>query len=148
MTTVAYRDGVIAVDTLGVSNSGMIRETKKLHRIHGAIIGLSGVYDDCLTFVDWWERGHDMAALPQFILYRGAEDAPDFHAIVLDAAGVYLWTEHFQPSPIHEPFFSLGSGAMAARAAMHMGASAERAVEVAMKVDLHTGGRVESERLK
>ena len=43
---------------------------------------------------------------------------------------------------------AVASRSLAALAAMHMGASAEKAIEVAMLVDLHTGGRVESERLE
>lgn len=146
MSTIAYRDGVMAADTLGVNGANLTRETRKLHRLDDAIVGFTGNYVDGLTFVDWWRVGHDMDSLPKFIVYRDG-DAPDFVALVLNADGLNLWTEHFQSSPVPDEFFTIGSGAMAARAAMVMGASAERAVEVAMLVDLHTGGKVEAERL-
>ena len=146
MTTVAYRDGVMAADTQG-EYAGLRRTCQKIHRVEGVIIGCSGSYTDGLTFVDWWRAGHDLDKTPKFKTYHGGDDAPDIHAIVLTAEGVEIWTEHFQKRPVTDEFFAVGSGAMAALAAMHMGAAAEKAVGVAMLVDIYTGGDVQVERL-
>ena len=146
MTTVAYRDGVMAADTLGV-RFDMPRICYKVHRVGDAIIGAAGNYSDCLVFVEWWRDGHDLKKLPEFKMYRGEPDAPDIEALVLTADGLDRWTEHFQHDPILDPFFAIGSGAGAAMAAMHMGADAAEAVRIASLVFMSTGGDVQVERL-
>ncbi len=146
MTTVAYRDGVMAADTRGVRYD-MPRICHKIHRVADAIIGFAGNYSDCLVFIDWWRDGHDLKKLPEFKMYRGESDAPDIEALVLTADGIERWTEHFQRDPILDPFFAIGSGAGAAMAAMHMGADAAEAVRIASLVFTSTGGNVQVERL-
>ena len=146
MTTIAYRAGMMAADTLCIAG-GRRRIAKKLYRAGGMIIGISGNYQDGLTFVRWCKDGCDMSKLPEFIHYGGKDDAPDFNAMVLSAEGCVQWTEHFQPMPILDEFYAMGSGAMAATAAMVMGSSAQEAVELAMKIDANTGGDIEVERI-
>lgn len=145
MTTIAYRDGIMAADTQG--NRGGIRSvTRKLHRIDNRIVGFSGNYQDGLTFVAWVRDGMKMDALPEFRGYGRTDDAPDINALVLSPDGLVQWTEHFQPMPITEPFFAIGSGFVSAMTAMHMGASAAKAVEIAMLIDVETGGEIQVER--
>jgi ATP-dependent protease HslVU (ClpYQ) peptidase subunit len=146
MTTVAYRNGIMAADTMALRGS-IPRICKKLYRLGDTIIGLAGNLSDGLVFIDWWERGHDIADWPIFHMYRGNEDAPDISALVLTADGLDLWTEHAQPIPILDDFFAIGSGTAAAMAAMHMGADPIRAVEIAMLVDYSTGGDIMSETI-
>lgn len=145
MTTIAVRDGIMAADTRGTVN-GLIFEARKLHRVFDSIVGIAGNAGDGGQFVDWLRGGGDMKAPPAFVSYND-QDGPDFDALVLDAGGVTLWTQYFQPLKLLGPYFAIGSGAMAAMAAMEMGADAETAVAIAMKVDLHTGGDVEVEGL-
>lgn len=151
MTTIAYRDGVMAADTLGIYGGGIRSKCKKLCRVKTSdrewIIGLTGNYPDGLMFVDWWGDGQDMSSLPKFQNYRGSEDAPDFSALVLSKGSLDLWTEHFQRDPIFDAFIAFGSGAYAAMGAMYMGATAAEAVAVAAKVDYRTGGEIEAMRL-
>ena len=133
MTVVVVRDGVMAADT-GARTGQMKRFVTKLHRVDKAIIGFSGSLLDGLVFVDWWREGRNMDHLPEFRMYRGADDAPDITALVLTPDGLEYWTEHFQPSPVEMPYFAVGSGAMAAMGAMHMGADAIRAAEAACAI--------------
>lgn len=140
MTTIAYRDGTLAADTLGCG--GVRRRTKKLHRVGDAILGLSGNYGDCWQFVHWWA---DQSKALEFRVFRtDNSDSPDLEAIVVTDGGAEIWTEHLQPTPVLEPFFAIGSGAKAAMAAMHMGATAAKAVEIAMRVDPYTAGAIET----
>ena len=148
MSTVAYRDSVMAADRYGERHR--IRAmTQKLYRVRDAVIGYTGSHMDRLTFVRWYDQGANLDAVPQFRSYRGSDDAPDFDALVLTSAGLTQWTEHFQPIPLpHEPFFAIGSGAAAAMAAMYMGADAIKAVEIAGLVDVATGrDQIDVERL-
>ncbi len=43
---------------------------------------------------------------------------------------------------VTDPFYALGTGAQAALAAMHMGATPPEAVRIAAKIDPNTGGRI------
>lgn len=147
MTTIAYRDGIIAGDTQAQQH-GLTRYFKKVHRMDDAIIGIAGNCGDVTQFLDWWRDGHNMDRLPDFRIYRGDGDAPDIQALVLQQDGLYLWTEHFQYSPVVQSFFAIGTGTQAALTAMHMGAPAVDAIRMAAQVDLFTGGEVEWEALE
>ena len=134
----------MAADTLA-DRGGVRSVAKKIYRVNDTIVGASGIYMDTLLFVHWCEGGMDMEKVPEFRQYGRNGDAPDFVALVLSPAGLVLWTEHFQPRPVLEEFFAIGSGTAPAMAAMYMEASAEKAVEIAMLVDVGTGGDVEVE---
>ncbi len=124
---------MMAADT-GGRFGDMKRHATKLFRVDDVIIGFSGNLGDGLVFVDWWRAGRDMAQLPEFRSYRGADDAPDINALVLTEGRVELWHEYFQPSVVEMPYFAIGSGAMTAMGAMHAGADAIRAVEAACAI--------------
>lgn len=128
----------MAADTLGIFG-GTKTKAQKLHRVGSDIIGFAGDYSDAIHFVRWWK---DRSEKLEFRMYRGGEDAPDFVAMVANSNGIEKWTEHFQPTPILQEFFAIGSGAPCAMSAMHMGASAEEAVRISSLVDFYTGGEV------
>jgi len=136
----------MAADTLAV-NGSVASHTKKLFRCGPMIVGFSGNLMDGLAFVRWCEAGMDMSSLPEFRMYRGSDDAPDFRALVLSAEGLTEWSEHFQPIPWGEGPMAIGSGQMAALAAMCMGATAQKAVSVACNVDHNSGGDIQVEAL-
>jgi len=147
MTTIAYRDKVMAADRL-MNWSGVKAKTTKIVRAGNALIGAAGSAQDAGTFIRWWESGADLGSLPEIRQY-GDGDAPNFEILVLrPGPRLTLYTQHFQPVDLEEDFWAIGSGAKAAMGAMHMGASAEKAVEVAAMVDCYTGGRVQVERLE
>lgn len=148
MTTVAWRDGIMAADTQG-QRDGMRINAKKIHRVQDAslveaLIGISGNLPDCLKFVGWFgKRDKEL----DFKMFRqDSSDAPDVAAIVVRNSGVEYWTEHCQPIPILDEFAAIGSGAHAALAAMHMGATALEAVRIASLVDPHTNSVIQVER--
>ncbi len=144
MTTIAYKDGVMAADTLGMW-AGMKIPTRKIVRIDGGLIGTAGNYVDALRFIEWYEAGADRDKIP--VGHNPSYDGPVFTALVADSCGVTCWSEAFVPDPVLSPFVSIGSGCDAAMAAMHMGASAREAVHVAAKVDYYTNGDVQVEAM-
>ncbi len=146
MTTIAVRDGVMAGDTLSVWDRVIVGERRKIERANDALVGCAGATSDWLVFVDWYRRGADRQSLPYFRQYSGQDDAPDFDALVLGPDGLVYWTQHFQPAPLYCPFWAIGSGAQAALAAMHMGATAAESIAVAAKVDVFTGGTIQVEK--
>ena len=145
MTTVAFRDGVMAADSLAQIDSQIIG-MQKLFIVRSAVIGGCGDAADIRVFIDWFSAGADTGRLPEFRSYR-ADDAPDFTVIVADESGLTRWTEYFQPTRINEPFYAIGSGSMFALGAMCHGASAEEAVRIAALNDVNTGGCIVTERV-
>ncbi len=133
MTVIAVRNGIMAADT-GARAGSLKRYATKLFVIDKAVLGFSGTLGDGHTFINWWKSGHDLDAVPEFKQYRGSDDAPDIHVMVMTKDGIELWTEHFQPHPIEMEYWAIGIGAQAALGAMHAGADAFHAVEAACSV--------------
>lgn len=136
MTVIVVRDGIIAADSCAVAGRAKW-PTRKLVRRGNVAIGCSGSFVDGRTFGEWYFAGADRDNLPAFHNRNQPDDAPDFHALVLKPDGWEFWTEKFQPElPCDHlwPFHAIGSGRIAAMAAMHMGASAVEAAEIACKV--------------
>ena len=134
MTTVAFKDGQMAADTC--CPGWVNRRARKVHKVGDLIVGLAGHETDCLTFLDWLRR--DQFSEPNFRNYRGDDDAPDFAALIWRDNQLEYWTEYLTPVILIEPFFSIGSGSQAAMGAMHMGATAQQAVQIAAAIDVNT----------
>lgn len=133
MTTIAYRNGIIAADGLATRN-GIVVETKarKIRRLaNGDIVGLTG--DACFleSFIEWHlDRSKDRF------------DLGESSGIVLNSSGLFEYEIKCDFSQVHDEFAAWGSGFAIAIAAMTMGASAVEAVELAAKLDIKTGGEI------
>ena len=148
MTTIAYRDGMMAADTDSLFGGMKYRNANKILRRGNALIGITGNLVDGLVFADWWEAGADRSALPVFREYAADKEAPDFEVIVAEPERVTWWAQHFQPDLITVPFWAIGSGAKAAMATMYMGEDPAEAIRVTILVDYYTNGDVQVERLE
>ncbi len=137
MTTIAYRSGVLAADTQMTCDGELKAYGRKLVYVKekDAWVGYAGLLSDCQKFVRWFsgETPHETF-----------DENDDFSALIMHGDGrVECMGASLKAHRLEEDeFFALGSGSSAAMAAMHMGADAKRAVEVAMLVDLGTGGEV------
>lgn len=140
MTTIAWRDRFMAADSL-TDTGGMRGTATKIHKVGDSIIGCAGTMMDCVSFVRWFADRRNPLDFRTF--HTDGSDAPDVTAIVIGPSGVEKWTEHLQPVPVEDKFLAIGSGAKAAMAAMHMGASAEEAVRIASLVDICTNGKIQ-----
>jgi hypothetical protein len=151
MTTIAYRDGILAADSrLTVDHgSGARKHTcKKLFRKRvtegkksfDVIIATAGESSPGMVFVDWYGSGKPV---PELFLHLGG----DFLCLVLRPDGLYEYDVYCRGEQIEEEFYAVGSGSMAALAAMHCGKSAVEAVRIAARIDSYTGGRVIHEAL-
>lgn len=143
MTTIAYRKGVMAADSQASWDSGIKTCTmKKLSRLRGHLIGIAGAVHTAGIFLRWFENG----ATGDLDL-KGLDAEEDFIAMVVTPAQeIYTMTRLLTPVLEQAEFFAIGSGAAPAMAAMKMGGSAKRAVEVACEIDLFTGGPVKTIR--
>lgn len=137
MTTIAYRHGVMAADSRAYAgfNAALGSKTKIRRLEDGTLIGCSsnqvGLGE---AVIDWYVRG----AKP--------DDAPksaeiNLSLLVVKPSGeAFFANDGFHLSgPIRADFFAIGTGHAAAQGAMHMGASAQEAVEIACRVDVWSG---------
>lgn len=101
----------------------------------GDILGTAGTVDYCERFIAWYGTKKKR---PQF-----PKDA-EFEALVLTGDGRLIhYDETLARCVLRDPFFAVGSGGHAALAALHLGCSPVRAVEVACLVDPFSGPPVQ-----
>lgn len=134
MTTIAYRDGVMAADSRAYAgyNAALGSKTKIRRLEDGTLVGCSATVPGFGEAVlDWYARGAKPDDAPK------AEGAK-FSLLVVkpDGQALYAGDAFHLSGPISAPFFTIGSGEHAAQGALHHGASAAEAVEIACRVDV------------
>lgn len=143
MTTIAYRDGVLAADTLATWGKVKVdQKCQKLWKLRdGSLVGGSGAYNQVCTAVEILKTildKREQKDLPAFKL----KDA-DLLFVSANGGGVFLFARGWEDIS-HLPYFAIGHGRDFALAAMDAGASATEAVKIAIDRDVYTGGRVKS----
>lgn len=158
MTTIAYRSGIIAADSRETWESeaggASYQRCEKLFRKkigrRDVVIGTAGGSYLGMVFVDWYPGIAKVApgsGQPPEIL-RDAHLEEDFECVILEGEHVYTVNHLCRPVRCIEPFVAVGSGRKAAMAAMHMGANAKRAVEIACKIDPYSALPIVTMRLR
>jgi hypothetical protein len=142
MTTIAWKDGKIAADTM-VTQSGTIigyspGEHGKLVKLaDGGILAVAGFLGQDIVFAKWLDEGADPDRRPQWPPDTG------FGALVGYADRCIVYSSLLMlPQQTDRPFTALGSGFEIALGAMAWGASALQAVELAAQFDVYTGGKI------
>lgn len=145
MTTIAYRNGVLASDSR-ISNGDWTTpgEAKKIFRLpDGGMIGLGGSAVKVAVILEWARGGQQESARPTAL--------PDEqHGIVVRPSGAVSFLEgpRCLEYSFAAPFYAIGSGRIPALAAMLAGATAKRAIVIAAELEPCTGGAVRFLRLK
>lgn len=140
MTTVAFRDGVLAFDSrvsdsvhVGWKNKG--RHTKKY------IMAGCGLCDDIEAAMDWIEETD--GKISEKSKYDIQSRELECELIVINKEGkVMFYGTRMYPVTIDAPYYATGSGSLLALGAMAVGATSKQAVEAAIKHDLYSGGTV------
>ncbi|MDE4297112.1 hypothetical protein PXK56_18145 [Phaeobacter gallaeciensis] len=141
MTTIVYRDGVLAADTRAYSgNPTPIGSKQKIHMLaDGSIAGVSttkpGISE---AFIAWLNDGGDLGDTE-----RLGSDL-DLQALVVKQDGsVFYYHDSVVPSgPLYGQYFAIGSGDQYALGALSCGATADGAVAAASQHDPWTGGEI------
>lgn len=140
MTTIAYKDGVIAYD------SQITRGDVITYDDYEKCIDQAGVKFFCCGTVSDYQRLVDV--------YFGAKPDGNIEAtaIVLDGDSLMMVavddaTGLWKSPVLRDRPYAIGSGTPYAFAAMDMGASAEQAVEMAARRDTSTGGKIRAFRM-
>jgi hypothetical protein len=135
MTTIAYRAGVIAADTLTTSGKDVVGYAVKVGGRNGVLWAASGDAAWGKRFRDWMAGGMpgDCPAPPNEMT-GGFAVLPDDSVVCFHANGCERRTGL--------PFWADGSGADYALGAMQAGADARGAVEAALRWDRNSGGEI------
>lgn len=131
MTTITYRNGVMAADTRAYSGDRLpIGQKKKIHRLSdGSLFGASS-----------YKPGHT-EKLRRFVEEHGVESSIDgeieAQAIVVKPDGsIYYFNDQDTFSgPLEAEYIAVGSGAQFATGAFALGVDAIQALEVGIALD-------------
>ncbi|MDR6818493.1 20S proteasome alpha/beta subunit [Neorhizobium sp. 2083] len=132
MTTIAIRDGVMAADTRAMVNGWkQLHSVQKIFRARdGSICAVTG------------DLARGTKAIENLIEGLPVPDLGDETRLIhLTKGGLFIY-EGSGRFEIDCEFTAFGSGAIAAQAAMVMGADARKAVETAAMFDESTGGDI------
>lgn len=135
MTVIAWDGKTLAADKMA-SNGGSKFRVTKIWRIKKCLIGVCGDYAPSMAVKRWFEQGANPKDWPEC-----NQDKDCWAALLVIDPQKQIWRYEREPYPfkIEEPFFAVGCGKEAAMAAMHMGASAKKAVKIAALVSPECG---------
>lgn len=140
MTTITYKDGVIAYDSRVARGERIdYDDYEKSVEREGVRFFITGPTADFAELVDIWFGAQA----------KGIQDAS---ALVLDGSKLYHFAVCRESGPWKAPVlfdrpYAIGSGQQYAYAAMDMGADAIEAVKAAAKRDTCTGGTIRVYRI-
>ena len=141
MTTVAFRDGVLAADTLVTANTHRDGSVTKIAKRGPVLAAAVGLLPFALAFLDWF-RGGMLGDPPPM---GNKEDRATGHIFTSD--GWVLSYSIFGWQRIRAEYYANGSGSDYAYGAMAMGASAEDAVRAALIHETASGGEIQVLRI-
>lgn len=170
MTTIAFRDGILAADT-----QGNWRDTpthvSKIYKVHdhgsdavyldgsGVLWRIREIVKQCEAIADDgnFVHKHRQQGLWKAIAHKfydkhhdAKPDETPSCLLIQAGTGNVLWLDgpRFSAVTFNRGYVALGSGADYAMGAMAAGADAVQAVQIAIDHDVHTGGVVESVNCK
>ena len=137
MTTIAWTGLEVAADTRCTAGDLILQSpTEKLTKHKGVIYCLAGNFAQAQAVVDWLKRGADPSEEPTFT-------DPEFGVLVIkDYVTGYIFVNELLSAPAGPPI-TMGTGDAIAMGAILAGASAEKAVEIACKLDPNSGPPVQ-----
>lgn len=137
MTTIAYREGIVAADSAETGEDGVQVNCEKLFRKrvgrrHVVIATAGGTYSG-MVFVDWYGSGEPVPSVLSEL-----DLSEDFEVFVFDHGKVYTANHLCRLVEVMEPYTAIGSGRCHAITAMDCGKSAREAVRLASMRDCYT----------
>lgn len=153
MTTIAYKNNIIAADTQTTYNGSYTIHNalgKKLYVVEGGVLVYTGTVDDSILYDYDYEKTNSVEDLIDYanhltkrdyngeVIYFQKLDPLTIHMAIIEAEGDNnrFWLNTLDLEP--DAGFATGSGHAFALGAMEAGMSAQEAVIVASKFDLGT----------
>lgn len=141
MTAIVYRDGVMAADSVCMNYD--VKEAcvpKITRKPDGTLIGVSGREGPARWSAEAWPD-LDRAKAPPLV-------DGSFYALIVSPDGtVQSCDHHLVPFPLIGPFHVLGKSGQFLLGALHAGASAEAAIQLAILYTDSVGGPIQVERI-
>ena len=132
MTTVCFKDGVLAADSFATDDATALEAVKCARLPAGEVAGGAGELGEVAQALEWLVRG-------------GKGDAPDISgaAILFTVKGVPHLASTKWPGVRCKGAVAIGSGAQGALVAMKLGLGPADAVAAVIGVDPSTGGQID-----
>jgi 20S proteasome alpha/beta subunit len=136
MTTIAYKDGVLAADRRVTKGDQIVqyKHRKAYKNVEGWLYAGSGTVSDLKRFEAWAETD-DGSKTPPKGDYEGLMVSPEGRVWAVEGGVMWRMTG--------AKFMAIGSGGPVALGALHAGADAVQAVKIAQLVDSSSGGGVD-----
>lgn len=130
MTTIAFKDGILAADTQ--LTTGSVKTLCRKIKIYpnDIVAAAAGNDTDLAVFMEWY-LGDKTKKTPKNL-------AKYFEIIILGDGDPVAYDKECIAKPIEDPIYSNGSGWAIARAGMLCGLSAKDAVKLAGEIDTST----------
>ncbi|MCK4500988.1 hypothetical protein KAU11_10865 [Candidatus Babeliales bacterium] len=133
MSTIAFKDGILAADTQASQGDTLCGVVSKLFAIDGWRLGLTG-------------NSYDLAEMHKFTpetMFDKIDLDDKTEVLAINQNGCVIYFCKKKVLEVKADFYAAGSGFKLALGAMAVGASAEEAVLAASKFDLWTNDVVE-----
>lgn len=148
MTTIAYRDGVMAADSQTTMQGGRRANVLKVFKINGFLVGVAGSACMAMNLLDDFTVYAKGKIPPRIMELKPASNNEwAFMLVVTPKGHAYKYENGGRPWRLYGKYHSIGCGSDYAMAAMEMGADAIKAVMVAAKFDINTGLPVKTKKL-
>jgi 20S proteasome alpha/beta subunit len=139
MTVIAWDGKTLAADKMSVSG-GYSATVTKIRKIRGHLVGGSGNAPDVREHMAWFADGADPKTFPE----RLRDDSyRSFLLVITPERQIHVYETGALPMVQDDPYYAIGSGRDFALAAMHLGFSATRGVEVANHLSSSCGRGVD-----
>lgn len=137
MTIIAWRDGIVAADSLATSDDVVTsRKFKKIRRMaDGRVAAMMGAAVGAQEILRWIEGG-EVGEQPRF---EGEKSAT---VVVIGPEGLTSYDEYGKELISEAPYRAFGCGRDLALGAMAAGATAEEAVRAACEHSVYCGGEI------
>ena len=143
MTAIAYRDGVLAADSVGwtAGCSVKVPVAPKIRRLPCGVYAAAGNTTVIDEFYDWMS-GDPLARRPEGLVDE------DFSSICVRPNGtVWFCTHRLHFTQLHAEFLAIGGPSEFMMGALFAGATAEQAVRLAIEHTYSAGGHVQTMRI-
>jgi len=134
MTTIAANLKEMSGDSR-VTIGSIFYHADKIFRIGDSIVGVCGDAGLTTKFLAWFRK-----ECPSDEVSMTLDDEHQFNALVLNARGLFLYSDCSEPDRLHDKFFAIGAGADIALAAMVLGKNPTEAVQLACKLNPTNSG--------
>lgn len=137
MTTIAYKDGVLAADSLATWGDNRDGYVTKIRRRGNVLAAVSGSIAHGQAFLDWFVLGMKGDPPPM----GGSDDGNAHGFLITPDDWLCMWGPRGWERS-RGPTMTAGSGGEFAKGAMSAGCSAPDAVAIAIQHDTKSGGPI------